>query len=332
MPDINAAFSAVSSIAEKTSLGNVVNNITSGVKGFADAAKSAYGTASLKVSSLFETKDFSKPLGKSKDDSPEKAKANVSKYVGALTYPADMGYYTVFSFIQYNKKEVTAVATDKNSVTIILPLPANLSESFNVQYETPSLGPVAGAATEGILSAMRNNDATGAITALSKGETYAEAGVAGGLGFLKKAPIIGETAAAIGSMALGVAPNPHLAVLFTNLGLRTHKFSYKFAPRSEAELKRIKNIIYNLKHKMLPGMSGHDMLFNFPDVVDIKFVTGKGQAPYTIKRCVMESLDVNYSPGGSPAFFKTGDPVMVELSMSFKEMSPYTRDDIPVVK
>jgi hypothetical protein len=83
---------------------------------------------------------------------------------------------------------------------------------------------------------------------------------------------------------------------------------------------------------MLPGMSGHDMLFSFPDVVDIKFVTGKGQAPYTIKRCVMESLDVNYSPGGSPAFFKTGDPVMVELSMSFKEMSPFTRDDIPAVE
>jgi hypothetical protein len=190
MPDINAAFSAVSSIAEKASLGNVVNNITSGVSGFADAAKSAYGTASLKVSSLFKTKDFAKPLGISKSNSPEQAKADAPKFIGALTYPANMGYYTVFSFIQYNKKEVTAIATDKNSVTIILPLPANLSETFSVEYQTPSLGPVTGAAVDGVMSAMRKNDPTGAISALTKGETYAEAGVAGGLGFLKKVPVV----------------------------------------------------------------------------------------------------------------------------------------------
>jgi len=229
-----------------------------------------------------------------------------------------------------DNKDVTAVAKDSSSVVIVLPLPANLSESFAVEYATPALGPVVGAAAEGIIAGARNAGAAGVAQSVMKGVTNIPAAAeAGALGALKKMGGAGETAANIGSMALGVAPNPHLAVLFTNIGLRSHKFSYKFAPRSAAELARLKAIIFNLKQKMLPGLDGSGgMLFSFPDVVDIKFITGKAKAPYIIKRCVMETLDVNYSPGGSPAFFKTGDPVMVEISMSFKEMSPYTRDDV----
>lgn len=327
MPDINAAYSALSSISQKISLNSVVGSITSGVSVFASAAKSALGIPSLKVSTQFAPKDFAKPPVAGNPTSPTQAKIDTPKFAGAFTFPTDMQYYTMFSFKEYKKKDVTSVAKDSSSVVIILPLPANLTESFAVTYDTPMLGPVVGAAAEGIINAVRQNDVLGAMGAA--GKNIVSAGEAGVLSGLKKMGGAGEMASQIGSMALGVAPNPHLAVIFSNIGLRSHKFSYKFAPRSEAELKILKTIITNLKHKMLPGLDKNGgMLFSFPDVVDIKFVTGRGQAPYVIKRCVMESLDINYAPGGSPAFFKTGDPVMVEISMSFKEMSPFTRDDI----
>jgi hypothetical protein len=134
-------------------------------------------------------------------------------------------------------------------------------------------------------------------------------------------------AEAIGAIALGVAPNPHLAVLFSNIGLRTHSFSYRFAPTSASELQTLKKIIQHLKTRMLPGMDT-SMLFTFPDVCDIEFGPNKDK-PYKIKRCVMESINVNYTPMGSPAFFKTGDPVMVDIQMSFKETSVFTRVDLP---
>ena len=41
----------------------------------------------------------------------------------------------------------------------------------------------------------------------------------------------------------------------------------------------------------------------------------------------MTGLNVNYSPNG-PAFFKTGDPVIVDISMTFREMSAFTRLDV----
>lgn len=333
MPDVNSAYSQNLSIAQKARIDTALGNINSGIDNFSTAVSEGFKSASLKITSLFENKDFKKTGGATQSKSPEEAKANKSAFAGALTFPADLQYYTMFSFKEYKKKDVTAVAKDSSSVVIVLPLPANLSESFAVEYATPALGPVVGAAAEGIIAGARNAGAAGVAQSVMKGVTNIPAAAeAGALGALKKMGGAGETASNIGSMALGVAPNPHLAVLFTNIGLRSHKFSYKFAPRSAAELARLKSIIFNLKQKMLPGLNGSGgMLFSFPDVVDIKFVTGKAKAPYIIKRCVMETLDVNYSPGGSPAFFKTGDPVMVEISMSFKEMSPFTRDDIPAV-
>lgn len=333
MPDVNSAYSQNLSIAQKARIDTALGNINAGIDNFSTAVSEGFKSASLKITSLFENKDFKKAGGASTSKSPEEAKANKAAFAGALTFPADLQYYTMFSFKEYKKKDVTAVAKDSSSVVIVLPLPANLSETFAVEYATPALGPVVGAAAEGIIAGARNAGASGVAAAVMKGVTNIPAAAeAGALGALKKMSGAGETAANIGSMALGVAPNPHLAVLFTNIGLRSHKFSYKFAPRSAAELARLKSIIFNLKQKMLPGLDkSGGMLFSFPDVVDIKFVTGKAKAPYVIKRCVMESLDVNYSPTGSPAFFKTGDPVMVEISMSFKEMSPFTRDDIPAV-
>ena len=332
MPDVNAAYSVKSDLEIKIVQERFLANAKSDIKGLVDAVQSGAQAAALKVSSLFTSKNFKKAPPASASTTPEQAKQRKPAFVGALVYPADLQYYTRFSFKEYNKKDVTSVAKDSNSVDIILPLPANLTETFAVEYATPALGPVVGAAAEGIIKGVRQGGAAGLATAVGKGlspSNLVTAGEAGVLNGLKSMGGAGEVAAQIGSMALGVAPNPHLAVIFSNIGLRSHKFSYKFAPRSEVELKSLKNILYHLKRKMLPGLDkSGGMLFSFPDVVDIKFMTGRGNAPYIIKRCVMESLDVNYSPAGSPAFFKTGDPVMVEISMLFKEMSPFTRDDV----
>lgn len=331
MSDINSAFSANLTVGQKAAFENVMTNISSGISTISNAASSLFGKLpSLKISTSFEPKDFAKVNKASAAKTPEVAKSQAPSYKGVLTYPAGMQYYTMFSFKEYKKKNVTDVAQDKSSVTIVLPLPANMSETFGVEYSTPTLGPVVGAAAEGIIEGARKAGASGVVEAVGKGMANIPEGIeAAGLNKLKSMSGTGETAAAIGSMALGVAPNPHMAVIFSNMGLRSHRFSYKFAPRSKEELGTLKAILYHLKHKMLPGLDKNGgMLFSFPDVVDIKFVTGRGKAPYIIKRCVMESLDINYSPGGSPAFFKTGDPVMVEVTMSFKEMSPYTRDDV----
>jgi hypothetical protein len=323
MPDLNTIFSGQLNLGDKISSLNISNSIKAGVDKVSSAVQGAFGSLpSLKITSKFEQKDLPKNTTNQVGTTPQQAKAKQSSFAGALQFPPSMKYYTKFSFYEYDKKVINVTNKDQPTKTIILPIPNDMHEDFAVEYETPALGPIIGAASESIINAFRNKD-YGSLVPNNIADTLLVAGEAGILNQLKKGGL--ETAAAIGSMALGVAPNPNLAVLFSNIGLREHSFTYKFAPTSAAELATLKKIIQELKVRMLPGMDTK-MLFTFPDVCDIEFGPTKDK-PYKIKRCVMTSLKVNYTPMGSPAFFKTGDPVMVEISMSYKEMSPFTRED-----
>ena len=326
-------YAVKDSIGAKVSSLNIAQSINAGVDKFSTALQEASGKVpGLKVLSQFISKDL--PKGSVAQGgggiSPAEAKKSGAVFAGALSFPSAMKYYTKFTFKEYDKKVVNQAAVDQPTVVIILPRPNDMHESCGVTYAEPALGPVLGTAANSVVTAMRGD--TKGIASLVEGGlmgalgTAVDAGIAGTLNGLKKGGF--ETTAALGSMGLGVAPNPNIAVLFENIGLREHSFSYKFAPTSRAELQNLKNIIRHLKRRMLPGMDTQ-MLFTFPDVCDIEFGPDP-ETPYKIKRCVMTSLNVNYTPMGSPAFFKeTGDPVMVEIQMVFKETSPYTRLDVP---
>jgi len=331
MPSLDSLYSTASSLSQKISALNIVDSVNAGVSNFSAAVQMAASKLpSLSVVSKFESKDLPKVLSAKDTMAPSEAMANKSAFAGALTFPSEMKYFTKFSFYEYDRKAVLAGAKDLPTQVIILPMPNNLQESFGVTYDTPSLGPVAGAATNSLINAIRGGEVPTPMSGKEMAITLASAIGAKALKELKK-PSSSEEAqnfGAIGSMIAGIAPNPNMAVLFSNIGLRSHSFSYKFAPTSAKELDTLKRIIAQLKIRMLPGMAKEgSMLFTFPDVCDIEFGPNKNR-PYKIKRCVMENLSVNYTPMGSPAFFKTGDPVMVEINMSFKEMSVFTRVDM----
>lgn len=318
---------ADSSIGDKVSSLNIGTTIKDGLGKISDAASSGIKTASLKIKSVFERKDLPKPPvpKPTTSSSPTGAKQSKSmdKFKGMLVFPGDMKYYTKFSFKAYDKKIVTAGAKDLPTVTIVLPMPNNLKENFSVDYETPAMGPIAGPAVDAIRKAVETGSVTGV---LGSGEQMLAGAAATIQDSMKKGGM--EKLAGATGLLTGTAPNPQLAVLFSNIGLRTHSFSYKFAPKSLKEVNDLRQIVWELKRRMLPGMAAQGTtLFTFPDVCDIEFGPDKTK-PYKILQCVMDSFEVNYTPMGSPAFFKDGDPVMVEISMTFKETKPFTRMEI----
>lgn len=331
MPSLDSLYSTASSLGQKISALNITDSINAGVSGFSSAVQSAASKLpSLSILSKFESKDLPNISGMMGTVTPFESMSNKSTFAGALTFPSEMKYFTKFSFYEYDRKVVNMGAKDLPTQVVVLPMPNNLQETFGVTYDTPSLGPVAGAATNSLINAIRGEGSTGMPTSGKElVQTVAAGGAALALNAMKKSSSEGaQTAGAVASMVGGVAPNPNMAVLFSNIGLRSHSFSYKFAPTSAGELATLKAIIAELKTRMLPGLAlDGSMLFTFPDVCDIEFGPNKN-TPYKIKRCVMDNLSVNYTPMGSPAFFKTGDPVMVEINMSFKEMSVYTRADM----
>lgn len=330
MADVNQVFSSASSISQKVGLSSALDKIQSGIKTLSSTLSAGLSSSPLSLLSSFENKDFQSVAGSlsAENFSPEETRKLANKYTGSLVYPVNLKYFTKFQFVEHNK--LTPFETTKKlpTVDIILPMPSNLQETFQVNYETPALGPIAGTVAESALNELRNRGGTGASPEEAQkqvGATVAQAlgAVAGDV--IKKAA--GETAENITKLATGLAPNPHLATIFKDVNLRTHSFSYRFSPSNESELSELKQIVKELKQRMLPGYAkGGNVLFTFPHTCFITFGPEQNK-PYKIKECVMESLSVNYSPNG-PVFFKTGDPVFVEIQMSFKEIKVFTREDV----
>lgn len=332
--DPNSVFSTNSSIAQKIGLTDIANKVSSGLGSISSAAQSLFKTSSLKIQSSFTPTDFkgagSSSIGKNGQTPEEARKANKNYTSTTMVYPADIKYMTLFSFYKYERVSLSASPKSIPIATIALPMPSNLVEQFSVEYDAPALGPIIGSAADSVINAFRPGG--GGYKSLKVDDVTATAAAvigAAGMNALKSSPVGGETLFNVTSIAAGVAPNPHLAVIFRNIGLREHSFTYKFAPNSEAELFLLKRIVKQLKHSMLPGMTeAAETLFTFPDTCKISFQPDETK-PFTIKECVLKNLSVNYAPGGSPAFFRTGDPTMVEISMTFGEMSAYTRKDLP---
>lgn len=126
---------------------------------------------------------------------------------------------------------------------------------------------------------------------------------------------------------LAQAPiNPAVEILYANTPQRQYVFEVLLAPRNEIESRTIKTIVQTLKFHGSPEINPLTYGFTWipPAEFDITFFT-RGQENTNILRintCVLERLDVDYSPQGVYSTFRNGHPVAVRLSMGFRELEP----------
>lgn len=126
--------------------------------------------------------------------------------------------------------------------------------------------------------------------------------------------------------AVGYAFNPQLQVLFTNVGFRTFQFDFILTPKNQKESAEIQNIIRSFKKAAAPEfqpgfITGNSIFLKVPDSFKIKFLYN-GQENLNVNRigeCVLESIDVDYSPNGWSSF-KDGSAVQTRVTLQFKEI------------
>lgn len=319
-----------------TSVGQALNNVSAAASAFGRAGMSAIGSVSAALGQLgglgtyTKFKDNFTPPSKLKDLTPEDAgRREKGKFQGQLTYPKDIGeYYISFTFETYQRKVPIASPTSLPSITINLPIPSNLQEQFAMQYSDKQLG-IAGFLEQNIPAGVNFSDpqSVGKAVGESVGTTFKQAGN------LQGAYYAGRTVAglsdSVGSAvdkATGTILNPFQSLVFQGINLRSHSFTYRFSPYDSHEHSILKNIIFEFKRRMHPTKD--NLLYTFPDTVSIYFGKTENE-PYFFKKCFLESMSVNYAPQGTPAFFRESSlPVEIELSLSFKEIEPLTRNDI----
>jgi hypothetical protein len=329
-----------------TSLQNLQKKASEGLEDISSAIKSKVSPNLADVKTSFPTKDIGgkeNPLQKAKVQpvsKPKETKTQNLKTLESLSYfPSAMKYYIGFKIYNKVAENVLAKFKKEKIVDIYLPMPTNLVDSNELTYDSANLGPLGGAGRNLLqtsretfngevtfknISNIASKIGSDAITEL--GKTVVDLGAAVTLRGT------GDVVGPVLRDAFRVSPNPFLATIFSNVNLRTHTFSYKFSPRSEDELFQLKEIVYNFRRAALPpsknvGFSGSSYLLGFPYEVEIEFYPNKN-VPYFFKPCVITSINFNYAPEGSPAFFKTGDPVAVEFTINLQELEVITREDV----
>lgn len=135
----------------------------------------------------------------------------------------------------------------------------------------------------------------------------------------------------------GYVFNPQKQVLFQGVNFRDFNMSFTFTPYSAAEAEQVKNIIEKFRMYASPkrnsqldtGENKSNMFWVPPALFEIDFKQygqHNDKLP-KLKDCVIESIDVNYTPNGWTAH-SDGAPVQTVLTINFKEISLIGRDDI----
>jgi len=233
-------------------------------------------------------------------------------------YPEHIGnYYFSMKFANYVRPAPQARAALQFTEAFILPLPRELKESFDIEV-SPSATKMAGGIADAATAYFTNS---GSFNAAKAAETLL-------LSQLVQAS--GEFGDAIGQFA-GAVPNPHVAAIFSGIGLRMHRFEWTFAPRNEAESRKLQDIIWKLKANSLPSYSKNGTAaLQYPQLVQIDLypwasANDDKERLIRFKPALLKDITVNYSPQGIPSFFAgSKQPTFIQLSLEFLETEIWT--------
>jgi hypothetical protein len=241
-----------------------------------------------------------------------------------MQFPDQMGqYYISFDFQSYSRPSPQMQALFKRFRTILLPVPRDLKENFDLDISSKDQGALAGGLADLGVDLLRGagDKVSGTEFAILYGAIAQK--------------FEGSTADALGQ-ALGAVPNPHLQALFQGVQLRNHSFQWTFAPRNRQESKNLKAIIKEIKKNSLPAYSTTGTAaLQYPPIVDIKIMpwAAWGDDLIKFKKCLVKGVSVNYAPSGLPSFFasKPGDtekyPTMIQLEIQLIETEIQTAKD-----
>lgn len=267
-------------------------------------------------------------------------------------------YYCTLTFSNYDRPKPFTSAKFTPNLTVCLPLPNELSDNTGVDYDNQNLEAVGdiinGAAVSGVGSAaLRNSGAllTGGLSKFAKG-MQTGTGVSGAItkalgGAIEgMIPDAAQVTSAI-QQSMGLAPNPNPSVMFRGPQLREFTYTWTIFPDNATQSAALRLMIKNIKQRVLPkaGSSDEAAVLEYPNMVQINFFpwdsAGGSTNPWgwgdntiiKIKKCVIKSFNVNYTPTNVPAFFDSKDagnfphPVATNITITLQEIEYMLADD-----
>jgi len=265
----------------------------------------------------------------------------------------DTGVNTRINIYKYQRPRPNAPLLKVPITYLTLPLPIAMpNDHYSMQIGATDLGEI------GNLTGGRSGESMGQLTdtlteRLGASSTAGGIAAALGLGAVAAAPAIADMAVVMGllksnkgttaagllgtsaaqqaqnnSLAnLGLARNPHTALLFNGVDLRNFTFNWRFSPRSQAQSQKLNTIINTIKRAMHPNLTLGGFALDYPNLFTIEFNNDK-EGIITLGMSFCQSLEVNPTPSGH-VYYRNGYPSIIEMSMTVKEFQIKTAEDFP---
>lgn len=285
-------------------------------------------------------------MAKRKFKTPEQKRLSLSESRDRTQYqfPADLGTHAFLMwFEKYNYNRVKAsgdveVASERiPQDSFLLPLPMQLSEQSGLKVGSNELGILGDTLSRfGSAAAVADGFIDAAQRVLSEslsagGAVAAATGIGKMLGKSLAGAIDPDIVKGF-EIGTGALANPYQALEFNGVELRTHQFSWTFAPTTRAETETLKQILARLKYHVHPqylnaaGITSRTFL-EYPDIINCKILGSPVDGMPTYKPGMIQSLNINFVGGNELAFLEGGDPAVVEVQMSMMEATIWTRED-----
>jgi hypothetical protein len=225
-------------------------------------------------------------------------------------------YYMAFKFKRYERPSPHTQSELKFVQAFALPLPKGLRETFDINVAEGAQGlkgGIADVAQLGLSGGLTAQGATNAALALAYGAMVQATGD------------IGSAVA----QGIGAVPNPHVQALFSGVPLRRHRFEWTFSPRNANESQQLMNLLKAMKAYSLPSYSSlGTAALAYPFLCQPEIKINDSAQLIKFQPCLIESIELNYSPQGIPAFFEgTSHPAFIECSISMLETQIQTSRD-----
>lgn len=242
-------------------------------------------------------------------------------------------FYTRMSLRKYERPKPGSTLTPTFQTYIRLPIPQQLIDSFNITVSGNNMDLLgnfqqsAQMQSAGITLADKFNAETQGSNAA--GSIMSMVGMVAAL-----TPGISDSNLARFSQSqLGVVRNPHLTTIFEGVALKTYQFTWKLSPKSESEARMMNSMIDYVKAFMHPEIVGGGFALDYPYLATVEFVTGSSSANLpNVSDSFITGLSINSMGGGTPAFYRDGNPVIIEISMTFQEIDIKTRGNFAAGK
>ena len=228
---------------------------------------------------------------------------------------------------------------------ILLYMPEDVSTGYKANWQGKAFSNIGADLLRSVGNGkqMLTNFSEGAKDTLERGPAV--------LGAIAISRLIGSitgdaiTADDIFSSTSGAILNPNVELLFGGVDLRNFSLTYKLVPRNDTETVIINDIVKRFKRAMLPTTSPGSILginsngdnqgvnngfIGLPDLCQVVFMQGSGMHPVLpkFKMCAITDVSVNYTPDGSYATYGDGQPVAIELGLTFQETKMVFQEDI----